>query len=55
MLDSTRTEALNLAIILGDDKLDKHFPLGNGETQQALISTRVKSVSQSRTSKTNQR
>ncbi len=29
MLDTICIEALNLAIILGDDKLDKHFPLGS--------------------------
>ena len=29
MLDTIRIEALNLTIILGDDKLDKHFPLGS--------------------------
>ncbi|KAA6427887.1 MAG: hypothetical protein FRX49_02549 [Trebouxia sp. A1-2] len=27
MLDTICIEALNLAIILGDDKLDKHLPL----------------------------
>jgi len=39
MLDSICIEALNLANILGDDKLDKHFPLGSEKAQQALIST----------------